>query len=104
VALIRAQTGLSNLPCLLLTNYQLNATFIDAGGWPAYVAAIRAVAASIPYSRIIDTNYRFPSWASDFGGNYLYYNDGVGTIGYAHPSDAGHALLGEIVAAGVSIA
>jgi lysophospholipase L1-like esterase len=107
IALVRAQSGLSNLPCLLLTNYAADfATIVDTGGWPAYVAAIRAVAAADPYTHVIDTNYRFPSWASQFGATpgYLYYNDGSGSIGQVHPSDAGHALIGEIVAACCRIA
>lgn len=105
IALIRAQSGLSTIPVPMATEYAADFSPVtDPGGWPAYPAAVRAVAAATPYCKVIDTSYRFPSWASNFGGNYLYYNNGSGSIGQVHPSDKGHALLGEIVAAGVRIA
>lgn len=104
IALIRAQTGLSTLPVVLCVNYLgISGTIMDAGGWPAYASAIRSAAAADSYTHVIDVNYRYPSLASGFGANYLYYDAGTGSLGN-HPSDLGHALIGEIAAAGIRIA
>lgn len=103
IALIRAQTGLANVPIWLVASYTNSGTPVDPGGWPAYVAALRAIATVTPFSHVTDLSYRFPSQGSNFNGGALYFNAGSGPLG-GHPSVAGHALIGEIIAAGAQIA
>lgn len=95
---LRATSGLTTTPLLLIAEYQAQEAVTDAGGWAAYVAAIRSVAAANQNTHVIDLNYRLPSIASGAYGGVLYAGDEY------HPSDLGHALIGEIIAAGVRIA
>jgi lysophospholipase L1-like esterase len=98
--LLRGNANLANVPLLPIIEYETDESFTDTGGWPAYAAAIRAVAAATAGAQVIDPNYRLPSVASAWGGGTYgeLYSDAL------HPSNFGHALLGEIVAAGVRIA
>jgi lysophospholipase L1-like esterase len=95
ITYLRGNASLASLPVLLLIPYKANETVVDAGGWAAYAAALRAIEASVSQVHCIDLNYRMPSIASDT--NSLYYDT-------VHPANAGHAVAGEIVAAGVRIA
>jgi lysophospholipase L1-like esterase len=99
IATLRGESALASLPVLLFIPYQPEETFQDSAGWPAYAQAIRGAAAVAVNTHVIDLNYRLPTVASAFGG---------GTYGslYAdafHPSNLGHALVGEIAAAGVRV-
>lgn len=94
VTYLRGYSGLTNKPLLLVIPYQPNVTTVDPGGWAAYAAAIRAVAAANIATYVIDLNYRLPSVASGGG----LYADTV------HPSDLGHGLIGETVGAALKIA
>ena len=96
IALLRAQTGLASVPLLLFTQYEINATFVS-GSWAPYVQAIRNVQAATPNSVIIDFNYRMPPVVSNFDNGAFYYDN-------FHPSNLGHALMGEIIAAGLRVA
>lgn len=91
-----AATSLASIPVLLIIPYQPNVTMADPGGWAAYPAAIRAVASSVTNTAVIDLNYRMPSVASNSFGGSLFYDT-------VHPAAPGHALIGEIAAAGVRI-
>ena len=98
VNLLRAQAALASVPILFGIEYQINKTFADPGGWPAYTAATRAVQAATPNSGILaDLNYRMPSIASNWDSGVLYADTN-------HPTNLGHALAGEIIAAGIRIA
>lgn len=91
VTYLQSEGGsLASVPIVLVIPYQPDVVFAD-GSWPPYVAAIRGAAAAIPNAYVIDLNYRLPTVASDFDGDALYAD----TI---HPTDLGHALIGEIVA------
>lgn len=95
VSTIQGASGtLAGLPLIFIAPYQVNDTFADAGGWPAYVTAIRAISAGIAKSHVIDLNYRMPSVASVPS----YYADNL------HPASLGAAYLGEIAGAAVRIA
>lgn len=98
IALLRGNSSLTNVPLLLIIEYQTNESFTDSGGWPAYAAAVRAVAAADTVgAHVIDLNYRLPTVASNWMGGELYSDT-------LHPSNLGHALTGEAIAAGVRIA
>lgn len=98
IATLRAAGSphMATVPVLIIPQYPQAVAWADPGGWPAYVAAMRNVAATDGNAAVIaDLTYRMPA---DTGAASPYYYDG------AHPSDLGHALIGEIVAAGVRIA
>ena len=97
ITYLRGKAALAVLPVLLFIPYQPNVSTVDPGGWAAYAAALRTVAAANSNVHVIDLNYRLPSIASGFASGALYY-DGV------HPSNLGHALIGEIAGAGIAIA
>jgi lysophospholipase L1-like esterase len=88
-----AASTLATIPLLIITTYGKPETVADTGGWPAYIAAMRAAATADGNSYVIDLNYRMVFGAS----GPLQYDSW-------HPSNTGHALIGEIVAAGVRIA
>jgi lysophospholipase L1-like esterase len=91
-------TTLAALPLLLIAPYAASETYNDAGGWPAYVAAARAVAgADTVGAHMIDLSYPLPTVASSWHSGALYADT-------VHPSDLGHVVAAEIVAAGVRIA
>lgn len=96
VAYLQQSTALAALPLLLIIPYQPSETF-TSGSWAPYAAAIRSVSAAVPASRVIDLNYRLPTVASGFDGGALYYDQ-------YHPTNLGHALIGEIAAASARIA
>ena len=97
ITYLQGNASLANLPLLLIAEYQPDVTTVDPGGWPAYVAALRSLAAANSNTHVIDLSYRMPSVASDFDSGALYYDS-------VHPSNLGHALVGEIIAAGLRIA
>lgn len=99
VADIRADAiGMTKTPVILIAGYEPNETTVDAGGWAAYVAAMRAVAAADTVgAAVIDLNYRMPSVASAWDNGALYADTW-------HPADLGCALIGEIAAAAVRVA
>jgi hypothetical protein len=84
-------TQLATVPLLLIAEYAADVTVADAGGWPAYVAAVRAVAADDGNAFVIDLSARMPTIASGFDGGVLYA-DGD------HPTNLGHALAGAVIA------
>lgn len=88
-----AATALAAVPLLVIATYGHQATYADAGGWAAYTAAMRAAAAADGNALVIDLSYRFSFGAS----GPLQYDT-------FHPSNAGAALIGEIVTAGLGIA
>lgn len=91
-------TPMVTAPCLMIACYDPNETVIDPGGWPAYVTAMRAaLAADTIGGAVIDLSYRMPAIASDWDGGILYHDA-------FHPSNLGHALIGEIAGAAVRIA
>lgn len=96
IALLRGLPALASLPILLFQIYQVEGTWADPNGWPAYLTAIRNVAAQTPNCHVIDLNCRMPSTASNWMGGELYYDT-------FHPNNLGSALIGEIFAAGVQI-
>lgn len=96
IALLQAQPALAAVPVIPVIEYEPAITFVS-GSWAPYAAADRAAAAVTPNSHVIDLNYRMPSVASGFDDFDLYSDD-------FHPSDLGHALVGEIVAAGLRVA
>jgi lysophospholipase L1-like esterase len=73
----------SGLPLILIAEYEVNETFNDVDGWPAYVAAIESVAAGIPGSTFIDLSAVMPPVASAPDD---YFDE-------EHPNDTGHALV-----------
>lgn len=90
--------ALAGLPLILVIPYQPDEAVADPGGWAAYAAAARSAAAADPVGAIvIDLNYRLPPVASGFDGGALYADT-------VHPTNLGHALIGEIAAAGPRIA
>ena len=90
-----AATALANVPAILVIPYQANETVQDTGGWPAYAAALRAVAAADPVgAMVVDLGYRLPTVAAGYDGGILY------TDNY-HPTDLGHLLSGKIIAGGM---
>lgn len=96
---IEARLG-TNIPIIPVIQYACGITPADPGGWPAYARAIRGAATATGITRVVDVNYRMPPVSSGFMGGELWLNgDSVG-----HPSNIGHALFGEIVAAGLAIA
>lgn len=102
VTFIQGGLGHAALPVsayLFIIPYQSLVVPLDPGGWPAYAAAVRSVAAAtsvtVP-SHVIDLSYRMPSIASGFDGGALYADS-------FHPGNLGHALIGEIAAAGLRI-
>lgn len=101
VAFIQGGYGHDPLPVsayLFIVPYSADIVPLDPAGWPAYAAAVRDAAAACPVpAHVIDLNYRMPSIASGFDGGALYSDD-------YHPTDLGHALIGEIAAAGLRIA
>lgn len=96
ITYLRSDSPMANIPILLIVPYQPNRATADTGGWAAYTEAIRSVAAADVASFVIDLNYRMPTVASNWQGGTLYADT-------VHPSDLGHALIGEIVAAGLRI-
>lgn len=99
VTALRSNAILSQtLPLILILQQSVFTPVVDPGGWPAYVAAFRAVAAANANTLVVDWNFRVPDLASDFEGGILY-NDVDD-----HPTDLGHALMGAILAAGVGVA
>jgi lysophospholipase L1-like esterase len=97
ITYLRGNSSLASLPVLLIVPFQPSAALVDPGGWAAYAAAIRSVAAATASCAVIDLNYRMPSAASGFNGGALYFDS-------LHPSSLGHALIGEVAAAGIKIA
>jgi lysophospholipase L1-like esterase len=99
ITLIRGADGINNatMPIILIQEYNPNITVADAGGWAAYSAATRSVAATNQYVYVIDLNYRMPSIASFWQSGELYSDN-------YHPSNTGHGLIGAIVAAGIRVA
>jgi lysophospholipase L1-like esterase len=92
-----ASPAIAKVPIFFNLEYQIALTPADPGGWPAYMAALRNVQAATPNSHVVaDFNYRMPSVASNWNGGELYAD-------VAHPTNLGHALMGEIVAAGMLI-
>ena len=83
-----ADASLANLPILFIASYEVDGTFADPDGWPAYVAAIQNVAAAYPDSVVVNLSAVMEPVADDPG----YYYDGY------HPNDEGHALIGGYVA------
>jgi lysophospholipase L1-like esterase len=101
VAAIRAEGRLpAGIPVIPVIQYACGITPVDPGGWPAYARAIRGAAAATANTSVIDVNYRMPPVSSGFESGELWLNGD--TVG--HPSNIGHALFGEIVAAGLAIA
>jgi lysophospholipase L1-like esterase len=98
IAALQAQNGLISLPLIPVITYAPAGATDDPGGWPAYAAAMRSDAAPLNASHVIDLNYRMPSVSSGFDGGALYSIPNPG-----HPTNLGHALIGEIVAAAVRI-
>lgn len=100
---LRGETALASVPFLFGFAPAPNESYADAGGWPAYGAATRSVAAALAGSPqgtgVIDLNYRMPSAVSAWKSNALY-----NPADSYHPTNLGHALIGEIVAAGIRIA
>lgn len=96
ITYLRGNAALGALPLLLIIPYQGNTSYVS-GSWAAYTAAIRAVQAANANTSCIDLSCRMPSVASGFQGGALY-SDTV------HPSNLGHALIGEIMAAGIRVA
>jgi lysophospholipase L1-like esterase len=88
-----AATALATIPLLLITEYQPGITVTDPAGWPAYAAALRTVAAADGNSRVTDLSYRMPA----NNGSAPYWADTF------HPTNLGHAIIGEIAAAGLRI-
>lgn len=68
-------------------------TITDAGGWPAYVAASRAIAVANAHTAVFDFGYRLAGPATDIDG---LYNT---TTAPDHWNDAGAALAGAAGAA-----
>lgn len=98
IAGLRGVAALASIPLLLIAPYQPSEVVVDPGGWPAYVSALRSVAAADQAgAHVIDLSYRMPSVASGWTGGELY-SDAF------HPTNLGHALIGEIAAAGPRIA
>jgi len=92
-----ASSVLTDIPIVLIIQNTSSHTWVDSGGWPAYIAAMRNIAAAGPNIACVDLNYRMPSVASNWNGGELYAD-------IAHPTNLGHALIGEILAAGIRIA
>lgn len=81
--------ALANLPVIIIAPYGHNATYADPGGWPAYVAAMRTVAAADPVGAVvIDLSY------------LMSFPAATGPLQYDswHPNDLGHAYVGSLVA------
>lgn len=97
ITYLRGNSTLTSIPYLLIIPPEVgpDASTIDTGGWAAYVAAMRALEASDSLIHCIDLNYRFPAEPVDT--HSLYYSDAT------HFSNAGAALAGEYVAAGIGI-
>lgn len=95
IATVQESAGaLASVPFLLIAEYQPDISVADPAGWSAYVTADRNVAASQASARVCDLAYRLPA----NNGSAPYWADAY------HPTDLGHALIGEIVAAGLRIA
>lgn len=99
IATVRGSAdALAGLPLILVIPYQPDEVLADPGGWAAYAAAVRSVAAADLTGAIVaDLNYRLPAVASGWDDGELYTDT-------VHPTNLGHALIGEIIAAGPRIA
>jgi hypothetical protein len=91
--------ALAAIPAPMIAEYAVNFTLADRGGWPAYTTAVRGTAGAAGLSHVTDLSYRMPSVISNWNGGILYADGSPG-----HPTNLGHALIGEIIAAGTVIA
>jgi len=86
-AYLRGNAALASLPLLAVVPYDAGITYADAGGYPAYVAAVEAAAAHDGNAQVVNLGATMPSYAADPA---YYYNS-------VHPNDSGHLLVAQII-------
>jgi hypothetical protein len=90
---LQMYSPLGSIPLLIIIPYQPNVTVVDSGGWNAYVTALQNVAAAYPGSTVVNLSALMPPVIS---GGSLYVDN-------VHPSNSGHALIGQYVANAMSL-